>query len=67
MSVDVELSGSANNIAAVSVDDVEVYFEMPSEPGTYTLPLYVVSTDHPYVNLSLETSNVNVTVVEANQ
>ncbi|MBR2533635.1 MAG: hypothetical protein IKE50_02485 [Erysipelotrichaceae bacterium] len=67
MSVNVELSGSANNIAAVSVDDVEVYFEMPSEPGTYTLPLYVVSTDHPYVNLSLEKSNVNVTVVEANQ
>ncbi len=67
MSVNVELSGSANNIAAVSVDDVEVYFEMPSEPGTYTLPLYVVSADHPYVNLSLEKSNVNVTVVEANQ
>ena len=67
MSVDVELSGSANNIAAVDVDDVEVYFEMPSEPGTYTLPLYVVCPDHPYVNLSLEKSNVNVTVVEANQ
>ena len=67
MSVNVELSGSANNVAAVRVDDVEVYFEMPSEPGTYTLPLYVVSSAHPYVSMTLEKSNVNVTVVEANQ
>ena len=67
MSVNVELSGSANNIAAVRVDDVEVYFDMPSEPGTYTLPLHVVSSAHPYVSMTLEKSNVNVTVVEANQ
>ena len=67
MSVNVELSGSANNIAAVRVDDVEVYFDMPSEPGTYTLPLHVVSSTHPYVSMTLEKSNVNVTVVEANQ
>ncbi|MBQ6478429.1 MAG: hypothetical protein IJI44_03565 [Erysipelotrichaceae bacterium] len=67
MSVNVELSGSADNVAAVEVDDIEVYFEMPSEPGTYTLPLYVVSSSHPYVSMTLERSNVNVTIVEANQ
>ena len=67
MSVNVELSGSDDIVAAVEVDDIEVYFEMPSEPGTYTLPLYVVSSSHPYVSMTLERSNVNVTIVEANQ
>ena len=66
-SVNVEVSGSANNIASVSENDIEVYFEMPEEPGTYTLPLNVTLTGHPFVLVSLEKSSVNVTIVEANQ
>lgn len=65
-SVDVIVSGSANNIEKVESQDINVYFEMPKEPGTYDLPLYVKSKNNPYVNLQLETASVNVTVVEAN-
>lgn len=67
MDVDVQVSGSANNIQAVSAGDIEVYFEMPEEPGTYALPLYVTVEDNPFVNLSLDKTIVNVTIVEANQ
>ena len=67
MNVDVELSGSENNIQAVNTDDIEVYFEMPEEPGVYELPLLVTINGHPYVNVALERSMVNITVVEANQ
>ena len=67
MNVDVELSGSENNIQAVNSDDIEVYFEMPEEPGVYELPLLVTINGHPYVNVALERSMVNITVVEANQ
>ncbi|MBR4461973.1 MAG: hypothetical protein IKS51_05270 [Erysipelotrichaceae bacterium] len=67
MNVDVELSGSENNIQAVNPDDIEVYFEMPEEPGVYELPLLVTIDGHPYVNVALERSMVNITVVEANQ
>jgi hypothetical protein len=51
----------------VTADDIEVYFEMPEEPGTYELPLYVTIRNHPFVNLIPSRSSVNVTVVEANQ
>ncbi len=67
MNVDVELSGSENNVQAVNSDDIEVYFEMPEEPGVYELPLLVTVNGHPYVNVALERSMVNITVVEANQ
>lgn len=63
----VTVSGSANNIDVVGINDINVYFEMPEEPGTYDLPLHVVSENNPYVNLSLESASVHVTVVEANQ
>ena len=66
-SVNIELSGSTNNINAVSSNDIEVYFEMPEEPGTYTLPLSVDLKDHPFVSYYLDRSSVNVTIVEANQ
>ncbi|MBQ1287965.1 MAG: hypothetical protein IIY22_05365, partial [Erysipelotrichaceae bacterium] len=66
-SVNMELSGSANNINDVSVDDIEVYFDMPEEPGTYTLPLSVDLKDHPFVSYYLDHSSVTVTIVEANQ
>ena len=67
MSVNVQVTGSENNISTVDAGDIEVYFEMPEEPGTYELPLYVTVSNHPYVNLIPEHSSVNVTVVEANQ
>ncbi len=67
MYVNVEVSGSANNIAGVSSSDIEVYFEMPSEPGTYTLPLHTTITGHPFVSVNPDHSSVVVTVVEANQ
>ena len=67
MNVDVELSGSENNITAVKADDIEIYFEMPEEPGVYELPLYVTVNGHPYVNVSLDRSMVSITVVAANQ
>jgi len=64
--IDVTVSGSAKNIGSVKADDINVYFEMPSEPGTYDLPLYVEAKSHPYVNLTLDHASVNITVVEAN-
>ncbi len=66
-SVNAEISGSTNNISAVSADDIEVYFDMPEEPGTYTLPLSATLNGNPFVLISLERSSVNVTIVEANQ
>ena len=65
-SVSVVISGSQKNIEAVKADDIEVYFVMPEEPGTYNLPLYVTINNHPFVNAVLEKANVNLTVVEAN-
>lgn len=67
MEVDVQISGSENNINSVTPEDIEVYFDMPEEPGTYELPLYVTIRNHPFVNLIPSRSSVNVTVVEANQ
>ena len=67
MSVDVELSGSTNNINSVASDDIEVYFDMPEEPGTYNVELKAELKNNPFVSLSLSKSSVNVTVVEANQ
>ena len=66
-SVNVQISGSTNNINAIDPNDVEVYFDMPSETGTYTLPLQVTVADSPFVSLELEKTSVTVTVVEANQ
>ena len=67
MNVNVQLSGSLNNINNVDENDIEVYFEMPEEPGTYDLPLFVEIKDNPYVSAELERSTVHVTTVEANQ
>ena len=64
--VNVSVSGSENNINQVNAEEINVYFEMPQEAGTYDLPLYVESSGHPYVSLSLEKASVHVTVVEAN-
>ena len=66
-SVNVTVSGSANNVAAITSSDIEVFFEMPEEPGTYTLPLNAQLANNPFVTLALDHSSVNVTVVEANQ
>ena len=67
LDVSVTISGSENNLNTVSKDDIEVYFDMPEEPGTYDLQLYATIKDHPYVNISLDKPMINVTVVEANQ
>ena len=67
MDVGVEISGSTNNINNVRPEDIDVYFNMPEEPGTYNLQLYATVRNNPFVNLTLEKSTVNVTVVEANQ
>ena len=64
--VDVTISGSANNIANVSADDINVYFEMPQEAGTYDLPLFVKSVNNPYVTFELQNASVHVVLVEAN-
>ena len=65
--VNVEVSGSTNNVNSVSASDIEVFFEMPEEPGTYSLPLQATIKGHPFVSLDLEKSSVEVTIVEANQ
>ena len=65
--VNVQISGSTNNINDVEFEDIEVYFEMPEEPGTYDLPLFVEIKDHPYVSTELEKPSVRITTVEANQ
>lgn len=64
--VTVSVSGSENNIELVNDSDIEVYFIMPEEVGTYNLPLYVTCSNHPYVNVMLSSASVNITVVEAN-
>ena len=61
------VSGSTNNINALEASDIEVYFVMPEEPGTYTVDLVVEIKDNPYITASLEKSTCNVTVIEANQ
>lgn len=65
--VNVEVRGSTNNINSVENSDIEVYFIMPQEPGTYNLELLAEIKNNPFVDISLERSTVNVTVVEANQ
>ena len=65
--VNVEVRGSTNNIDSVEASDIEVYFIMPQEPGSYNLELFAELNNHPFVDISLEKSTVNVTVVEANQ
>lgn len=65
--VNVEVRGSTNNINSVENSDIEVYFIMPQEPGTYNLELFAEIKNNPFVDISLERSTVNVTVVEANQ
>ena len=65
--VNVEVRGSTNNIDSVEASDIEVYFIMPQEPGSYKLELFAELNNHPFVDISLEKSTVNVTVVEANQ
>ena len=64
--VNITVSGSHNNIQEISDDDINVYFEMPKEPGTYDVQLFVEAKDHPYLVLSPEHASVHVTVVEAN-
>lgn len=64
--VNVNVSGSTNNIERVNPEDINVYFEMPEEPGSYDLPLYVESKAHPYVTVEAQEASVHVTVVEAN-
>lgn len=64
--VNVTLSGSNTNINSVADGDIEVYFIMPEEPGTYTVPLYVEIDSNPYVSATTSVLNVNVTVIEAN-
>lgn len=64
--VNVVVAGSQRNIENLTANDINVYFEMPEEPGTYDLPLQVEAKGHPYVNLSLENVSIHVTVVEAN-
>ena len=64
--IDVTVSGSEKNINAVEADDINVYFEMPEEAGTYDLPLLIEAKDHPYVNLKIDNPTVHVVVVEAN-
>ena len=64
--INVTVSGSKNNIENINTSEITVYFEMPTEAGTYDLPLYVEASNHPYVNFTLEKASVNVTVVEAN-
>ncbi len=65
--VNAEVRGSTNNIDSVEASDIEVYFIMPQEPGSYNLELFAELKNHPFVDISLERSTVNVTVVEANQ
>ncbi len=64
--INVTVSGSPNNIDAITADDIMVYFEMPQEAGEYDLPLYVKADEYPYVNLTLERLSIHVVVVEAN-
>lgn len=61
--VNVTVSGSGNNISQISADDIMVYFEMPQEPGTYDLPLFVKAEAYPYVSLILDKLSVHITVV----
>ncbi|MDO4198152.1 MAG: CdaR family protein [Erysipelotrichaceae bacterium] len=61
------VSGSNTNINAISETDVEVYFTMPEEPGTYTVPLYVTCDSNPYISLSTNPVNVTITVIASNQ
>lgn len=65
--VTVNVAGSENNINAVNADDINVFFEMPKEPGSYDLQLEVESKSHPYVTLSLQNATVHVTVVGASE
>ena len=63
---DVVITGSAANIETITTSDLKVYFSMKDlQPGTYTLPLYIVNNGNPYVKVELVKSDINVEFISA--
>ena len=65
LSVDVTVTGSPNNINEVSADDLTVYIDVAEceEPGTYNLPLNIESNTNPFVSVTIDRLDVNITLV----
>ena len=65
-SVNVTVIGSADNIANITADDIVVYIDVAecNEPGSYSLPLHVESSANPFINLSMDATYINITLVQ---
>ena len=64
-SVNVTVSGSANNIANVTANDIVVFFDVAGlEPGTYDLPLQIEQNTSNFITCSLDNMTVTITLVE---
>ncbi len=66
--VDVTVTGTANNIEAISANDIFVYIDLENlAPGTYDLPLeYELSTTNSLVSFSLNQLTLNITLTSSN-
>ncbi len=64
-SVNVTVSGSVNNIANVTANDIVVFFDVADlEPGTYDLPLQIEQNTSNFITCSLDNMTVTITLVE---
>ena len=64
-SVDVTVSGTANNIANITANDITVFFDVGGlEPGTYELPLQIEQNASNYITCTLDNLAVTITLVE---
>ena len=67
MYVNVTVTGSESNIAAVTANDFSVYIDVKecTEPGTYNLPINIeYSRKNPFVTLTPDRLDLNITLVE---
>ena len=64
--VDVIVSGSERNIENITIDDIEVSFDMPNDVGDYTQNLTVVLKKNGYVYLTPVKPSITLTTIEGN-
>jgi len=63
--VDVVVSGSEDNIAKVTADQITVYIDVADlEPGTYDLPLNIEFSANQFVKCSLTITELHITLVD---
>ncbi len=60
----VTVTGSKANVEAISLSDITVYIDVAGlQAGTYDLPIYVEKNKNAFVTLTVEPSNLHITLV----